>query len=183
MSEKVTMGQLAEIIAQSETGRLTRSIIQRVLENPNCVFGNAVLAIDRGRPFDPAKFIGEGWSIVEQDERSLALSEVNIGDIQLVTMLKDGETYVRGEEKLLRLKASGKIRLDAKVFQTFWENNDLIPESWRGKTVFFDGTVLRRPNGDRCVLCLCWNGVKCHWYCYWLEHDWDVRNPSAFLAK
>jgi hypothetical protein len=43
MGEKITAKQLGELIAQSEDGRITREIIQRVLENPNCVFGANVL--------------------------------------------------------------------------------------------------------------------------------------------
>lgn len=125
-----------------------------------------MLSIDRSKPFDPVAFIGKGWSIAEQDERSLALPEIDLSQVCFETMLHEGESSIGGEEKLKRLKTSGHIRLDAKVLQTLWENQRLIPESWKKPTnsnttfIFFDGTVLRDPDGDRCVLCLSWTTVS-----------------------
>ena len=148
-----------------------------------------VIPIDRSTAFNPAEFIGKGWTIEEQDERSLALTEVDLTVIRFETMLKDGETRINGEEKLRRLKKAGHIRLDAKVFQTLWENQHLIPERWKEKTnnnttyIFFDGSVLRSPDGDRGVLCLCWDGVGWDWDYDWLGIDWDTDYPSAVLAS
>ncbi|MEQ1561616.1 MAG: hypothetical protein ABL899_02770 [Nitrospira sp.] len=149
-----------------------------------------VVAINRNR-FNPKKFIGDGWSILndETDARSIALTELDLTKVQHVTMLKDGETYVKGEEKLKRLKASDYIRLDADIFLTLWENQHLIPESWKEKVngntryIFFDGTVLRHSGGRRCVLCLCWGGGQWGWRVYWLGGGWDGGDPSAVLAS
>lgn len=149
-----------------------------------------VITINRGR-FNPAEFIGEGWSIVaeETDQRSVALTELDLTRVQHVTMLRDGETYVKGEEKLKRLKKDGRIRLDADVFHTLWENQHLIPESWKepinGNTrfVYFDGTVLRDSDGDRYVLYLCWLDGQWYWLVTWLDFDWYDDSPSAVLAS
>ena len=148
-----------------------------------------VIEIDRSESFNPAKLIGEGWTIEEQDERSLALSELDLTKIQFKTMLKDDEPYVKGEEKLRRLKETGYIRLDAKIFQTLWENQALIPEDWKEKInnntryVFFDGTILRSPRGARFVLCLYWRVGRWRWYYRWLGDDWSIGRPSALLAS
>ena len=148
-----------------------------------------VIPIGRSTPFNPAEFIGKDWTIEEQDERSLALTEVDLTAISFETMLKDGETHITGEEKLKRLKSAGHIRLDAKVFQTFWENQHLIPERFKEKTndnttyIFFDGTVLRGPSGRRFVLYLCWLDDGWYWHFYWLAFDWGARSPSAVLAS
>jgi hypothetical protein len=142
------------------------------------------MLINRSIPLDPAEFLGKGWSIVEQDERSLALTEVDISKICLETMLKDGETRVSSEDRLRRLKEAGHVRLDAKIFQTFWENKERIPESWKKKDVIvFDGTELQSPHGDRYVLYLYWYGVGWDWNYYWLGNDWRAGYPSAVLAK
>lgn len=149
-----------------------------------------VITINRGC-FNPTEFIGEGWSIItdETDTRSTALTELDLSKVKFDTMLKDGETRVGGEGKLKRLKESGNIRLDADVFHTLWENQHLIPESWKEKVngntryIFFDGTVLWHPRGDRCVLCLCWGGGKWYWLAFWLGYDWFANNPSAVLAS
>ncbi len=149
-----------------------------------------VITINRNR-FNPKKFVGEGWSILndETDARSIALTELDLTKVQHVTMLKDGETYVKGEEKLKRLKSSDYIRLDADIFLTLWENQHLIPESWKEKVngntrfIYFDGTVLRHSDGHRCVLYLFWSDGQWRWDVYWVGHDWYDDDPSAVLAS
>ena len=153
------------------------------------VVGEQNVHINRSMPFDPSSFIGEDWSIDEQDERSLELMEVNMTKVCLETMLTSDETVINGEKKLKRLKEAGYIRLDAKVFQILWENQYLIPERWKEKIngniqyIFFDGTVLRNSSGNRSVLCLCWLGDEWHWGVGWLDSDWDANAPSVVLAS
>ena len=148
-----------------------------------------IIHIDRTVPFDPVKFLGQGWTIDEQDERSLTLNQVDLAKIQLEHMLKKDERWIKGEEKLKRLKKAGYVRLDAKVFQILWEDQALIPESWKEKTngnttfTFFDGTVFRNPYGYRDVLCLCWRDGRWLWGCGWLGGGRGVGRPSAVLAS
>lgn len=161
-----------------------------------------IVAIDRTEPFDPAKFIGAGWSIwkgpangdglsgdEDQDVRSLALTELDVTAIRFETMLKSGETIVRGEEKQKRLKEVGHIRLDAGIFQYFWQKKHLIPERLKlptnGNTtyIYFDGTVLRSPGGNRFVLCFYWDGDEWCWDYNSLVRDWRAHRPSAVLAN
>jgi hypothetical protein len=182
MDDRITVEQIAELLAQEKAGRIKRRHFQMFLENPGSVFGS-IISIDRSRPFNPVEFIGEGWSIVEEDERSLALTKVDISNIRLETMLKDGETQVKGEDKLLRLKASGHIRLDAKVFLALWENKEHIPESWGSRFVYFDGTVLRGLRDGRDVLYLYRDGSGWHYNCHWLGYDWSASSPSAVLVE
>lgn len=148
-----------------------------------------IISIDRTVPFSPAEFLDQGWTIDEQDERSLALTQVDFGKVRLEHMLKRGESLIKGEKKLKRLKKAGHIRLDAKVFQTLWENQALIPESWKEKTygnttfIFFDGTILRRPSGRRYVLSLYWNDGQWDWHRNGLEYHWNIYYPSVILAS
>lgn len=151
---------------------------------------NNIISIPRNR-FNPTEFIGKGWSIIaeETDTRSIDLTELDLTKVQMVTMLKDGETVVNGEEKLKRLKASGYIRLDADIFLMLWENQYLIPESWKEKVngdtrcIFFDGTVLRDSGGNRFVLYLYWNDGAWLWRMFWLDNNWNDSSPSAVLAS
>ena len=141
------------------------------------------LTIDRSKPFDPVAFIGEkGLKIGEQDERALKLTEVDLSAVMLKHMLEDGEPPVVGEERQKRLKAAGYISLDARVFETLWNNQHLIPESWKGKSVFFEGTVLVSPSGDRYVLYIFSTGKQWNWDYYCLNDHWYGNNPSAVLA-
>ena len=160
------------------------------------------LRFNRSRTTEPVSLLGRGWSIwkgpaagdglsgkEDQDERSLDLNQLDLPKIQLVTCLKEGETSIRGEEKLKRLKETGHVRLDAKIFQTLWENKQLIPEGWKEKTsgcitsVFFGGTILRSPSGRHCVLCLYWLSGEWIWDYDRLGRVWYIYNPSATLVS
>jgi len=163
-----------------------------------------IIPIDRSQPFDSAAFkgLGGGWTIwrgpkdgdgltgeEEQDSRALAITELDLSKIRFETGLEGKETSVKGETKLARLKKANYVRLDAKVFQTLWENQHLIPLQWKEKTngnttyIFFDGTVLRSPDGRRYVLCLYWSDDAWRWGAHWLGYDWRANNPSAVLAS
>lgn len=142
-----------------------------------------LLQIDRSKPFEPVAFIGEGWSIIEQDERSLALTEVDLNKITFETTFRSGEVSVRGEEKKKRLIASAKVRIDAKVVQTLLEKEELIPGSWKknGHLCFY-GTEFLRPNwNERYVLCLSWVINEWRWYCTLLDCPCDVCAPAVCL--
>ena len=149
-----------------------------------------VISIDRSIPFDPKTFIGNGWSIEEQDERAITLTEIDLTSVMFDSTLEKGEKSIKGEDKLNRLKEkTNRIRLDAGIFKTLWENQILIPEKWKEQTngnttfIFFDGTVLRDSDGNRYVLCLCWGDGRWDWYYYWLGLDWSADGPSAVLAS
>src|SRR3989338_1591250 len=172
------------------------------LHRKECGMGK--ITIDRSKPFNPGEFIGLGWSIwrgrgqkdgdglkgeEEQDKRALAITEVDLNNIRFETTLRSGEKSVKGEEKLKRLEVFGCVCLDAKFFQTLWENQDIIPEKWKespgGETafIFFDGTVLRNPGGIRYILYLYWLGDEWNWDFNWLGGDWDVCGKSAVLVS
>lgn len=161
-----------------------------------------IIHLDRSRPFDPTKFIGQGWTIwrgpkdgnglegeEEQDRRSLALTELNLSQVRFENCLKPDEIFHTGEERLTRLLAQGGIRLDVGVFWHLWQNKHLIPASWKepinGNTrfVFFDGTTLRDSDGNRYALCLYWNGVEWLWFVYWRVDDRHADGPSVVLAS
>jgi hypothetical protein len=206
---KPSQGQILNAIAilmnNADWHAINGTALQKVIDNPRdagsqftaflknggrVIVGEPkVIPIDRSSAFDPVAFIGERWSIVEEDERSLRLTEVDLMKVNFETMLKERESSVVGEGKLKRIKDAGHIRLDAKVFQTLWENQHLIPASWKEPTngnttyVFFDGTILRRSSGDRFVLYLYWQDGEWSWHYEWLGRNWYANNPSAVLAS
>ena len=147
---------------------------------------SSVVSIDGTQPFDPEAFLGSGWSIEGQDERALELGVLDFNQIELTSTLGDGERLVNGEERLERLKRDGRIRLDAKAFQTIWENRDeiAIPEGWKEPFfVSFDGTILRSPGGCRYVLYLHWIDGRWYWRAYWLGLDFLADCRAAVLAQ
>lgn len=208
MSKPVSIGQshnVMSILANNvDWDALDSDVLQQVVNKPResgvqftaflrnggrVIVGEPkVLQTDRSKPFGPVGFLGEEWTIEEQDERSLTLTELDLTKVRFEDMLKDGESWIKGEEKLKRLKEAGHIRLDAVIFLHLWKNQHLIPESWKEKIngnpryIFFDGTILRSPSGDRYVLYLIWRGGGWDWGYYWLDRDWSAYDPSAILA-
>ena len=165
---------------------------------PRCI-----LPINRSKPFNPAEFIGVGWSIwrgpadgnglkgeEERDLRSAMLTELDLDQVQLVTCLKRGESVITGEERIKRLKADGRICLDENAFKAFWENREQLPARFKERVndniqfIFFDGVVLRRPDGNRYTLFLYFYGLgSWDWGCRWLGCDRGASSPSAVFAS
>ena len=184
---------------------LIHSTLQKIVDDPKeagkqftiflknggkvIVSAQTIINIDRSKPFDPTTFIGNGFSIDEQDDKSLALTEIDLTKVMFDTTLEKGEKTVKGENKLKRLKEKNVIRLDVGIFKELWENQHLTPEKWKENTnknttfLFFDGSILRNSNDDRFVLCLYWNGGRWVWSYYWLGNDFNVSIPSAVLAS
>jgi hypothetical protein len=116
---KPSQGQVLNAIAilmnNADWDAINGTVLQKVIDNPRdaglqftAFLKNGgrviqgvpkVIPIGRTSAFDPVAFIGEGWSIAEEDERSLALTEVDLSKVNFETMLAEGENSVGGEEK------------------------------------------------------------------------------------
>jgi hypothetical protein len=158
-----------------------RYTIRRIIKSIICCRNDSIteeqekinlLKINRSEPFDPAKFFGKGYSIwrgpvdgdglngkEEQDELSLKLNKIHIlYDIKFVPE----SSKLTGKASLICAKLDGLVCLDGQIFQTFWDNIGTISDSLalvagRQKELllmFFDGTTLRNPTGQRCTICL-----------------------------
>ncbi|HEY5367428.1 MAG TPA: hypothetical protein VIJ75_00425 [Hanamia sp.] len=158
------------------------------MSNPNTIIETKVITINRSGLFRPATFTGPGWTITEEDQRALALTKIDFTKVVLKTTLNKKEKSIRGEDNLKRLKSMDCIRLDAMVFYTLWNDQQLIPIKWKENTngqktfIFFDGTVLRNSRSIRCVIYLYWYYHRWRWNIHWLENYWDANNLSAVLA-
>jgi hypothetical protein len=163
------------------------------------------LACDK--PFNPAEFIGQGWSVwkgpadgdglsgeEDVDERSLALSQIEIDKFLFEACLQGDENSITGEEKLRRLKVKPDfVRFGANVFLGLWldyqanKENSVLEKLYREKKITyldFPGLVLRSPHGDRFVLYLYRNdGGQGGWDYGWLDLDWDDDSLSAGCAS
>ncbi len=77
----------------------------------------------------------------------------------------------------------GKKVLNANVLEYLLKNPRAIPEEWKGKYVFFWGTIYRRSDGRLYVRCLVWDGSQWYWSYYWLDIDFNGLNPAAVAAS
>ena len=164
-----------------------------------------ILHLDPSKKFDPAAFIGAGWTVwkgsaggngLEGDEdidsRPLAFTTVDLSAALFEHSLKGNETSIKGEEKLKRLIEDSNIRFGGNVFLALWEDHQQNKENscleWLRKNrnitwLSFFGLVLRHPGGGRYVLCLCFHGAEWSWGYYWLGRGWDASSLSAGSRK
>lgn len=141
------------------------------------------------RKFDPVSFLGKGWVIDEKVEKWKGTTL----DANLITTkdyLREGETYINGEERFKRIKeATGDIQCDAQDFMALIQEKGHVTLNWLYETkgitwLSFWGTILRSPGGRRSVLYLYRSGVGSWRSDYgWLAYDWRDSNPAAVLAS
>ena len=143
------------------------------------------------RPFDSIDFLGHvNFKITEQDVRSHAVKDFVATALKPQTCLRPGEATITGEEKLKRLKASGRIRLDAGFFMALWEEKNHKTLHWLHvnlgiKNLDFFGTILVSSEGYRFVLCLGVDDVAGTWVANFrgLKLDWNESYLSACLES
>jgi hypothetical protein len=73
--------------------------------------------------------------------------------------------------------------LNANALDYLLEHQDLIPEEWEGKYVYFWGTIYRNADVSLYVRYLYWGGGRWGCDCLWLGRDWFDNNPAALLAS
>lgn len=112
--------------------------------------------------FNPAKFIDKGWKFGKKpNDRIETPKEFDSNKVKLISVLKPGETSVKGEERRNRLIALPEKKLGTNNFFWLWQDKSRIPEEWKkrdenGNVIYitFDADVLVNLYGDRCVLYL-----------------------------
>lgn len=95
---------------------------------------------------------------------------------------QEGDEVIKGTE--LQPKVIKQAPFNANLLDyLLLEHPELIPADWKGKEVFFWGTVYRDAGGDACVRCLSRDGGGWCWRARWLGRGWDAHHPAAVLAK
>lgn len=149
-------------------------MVNSILESHTISMGNRmnILKIDRAVSFDPTvTFLGDDWSIVWEDERSLKINEVDLSQVPFRALnFSTDSSHKEGMEDLVVLMKAQPFNLDAKVLQTLYENMWLMLESWKAIEPFpvtglipFCGTVVRDADGIRYFLCLEWFFILSSW--------------------
>lgn len=109
------------------------------------------------------------------------LGKLDVSKIKMELYLSEKQKtgYIQGEDLLKEVKNP----LNSTVLKYLLDNPTLIPEEWKGKYVYFFGTVLRDSRGDRYVLYLYWHDGRWGWHVNWLDRDWRAYRPSVVLAS
>ena len=85
--------------------------------------------------------------------------------------------------KKLRQKLKSKGVYNANLLDFLLAHPKLISKKWKGKFIFFWGTIYRNSNGYLCVRCLYWGGVRWDWNYDWLDSDFDGDDPAVVSAS
>lgn len=138
---------------------------------------------------DALPFIPQNWSLTGEGTEHRKGGKVKLerrGDDLYANSKKvelflsdgqEGSKCVKGTA--LRKELADKQVLNATVLDYLLAHPELIPESWKGKFVFFWGTIYRVSGGGLYVRCLCWDGDRWDWDYYWLEVVFRSDSPSA----
>lgn len=122
-------------------------------------------------------FIPEGWKVEEHKRRNPWKWNPAL---LLYLSKKQKKGYILGHD--LRKELANKEVLSANVLDYLLAHPELIPEAWKGKAVFFWGTIYRRASGGLCVRCLGWDGSEWRWSCNFLDSGFSSGSPAALAS-
>lgn len=128
---------------------------------------------------DADPYIPEGWK--KEEHHKGGQLEWNPAKIQLYLSEKQKGRYIKGYK--LRKELAEKPVLNANVLDYLLAHSELIPEEWKGKFIFFWGTIYRDSDGGLVVRCLSWDGGEWSWRYYWLDYGWHVDSPAVLFAS
>ncbi|MDP2593848.1 MAG: hypothetical protein Q8P36_00705 [bacterium] len=132
---------------------------------------------------DANPYLPDGWKGVEAHQKAgqLTWDKDAQKDALYLSELQKKHPWLQGHK--LREELSGKPVLNANVLDYLLAHPELIPEEWKGKYVFFWGTIYRYSGGNLFVRYLYWLGGRWDWSDYWLDLDWGVNHPAALRAN
>ncbi len=129
---------------------------------------------------DADPFVPDGWEVIEHIKGGQFVFDPAKVTLHLDEAQKNNGVIVGNE---LRLKLKDRQIYNANLLDFYLKNPRLIPEEWKGKAVFFWGTIYRDSDGDLCVRCLVWSGCGWDWDFYWLGFNFRDFGPAAVPAS
>jgi hypothetical protein len=137
-----------------------------------------IKVIERLIDCDANPFIPNGWSV--EEHKKGGMFKFNPEKISLYLSKKQKKGSIGGYD--LRKELSYKPVMNANVLDYLLAHPELIPEKWKGKYIFFWGTIYRDSVGNLNVRCLRWGGSLWRWRYTWLVFGFN-SDDSAALAS
>jgi hypothetical protein len=129
---------------------------------------------------DACPFVPDGWKVEEHQKGGSFQWDASKVQLWLAEGQRNGKWL---ECNKLRKELSGKPVLNANVLDYLLKNQLLIPEEWRGKSIFFWGTVYRNSVGGLYVRYLHCSGGEWCWDYEWFARECNGNHPAALLAN
>ncbi len=125
---------------------------------------------------DVDPFVPEGWTV--ESHKKSGLFKWDASKIELyLSKNQQRSKYIQGNK--LREELAQKPTLNANVLDYLLKHPELIPEEWKGKAIFFWGTIYRGSGGYPGVRYLGWHGSHWDWRYYWLSNNFSSNDPAA----
>jgi len=129
---------------------------------------------------DAAPFIPEDWTWTVEKHLTNGIYKFSPDHVSLFLSDKQKKSCIKGHK--LRKELAGKPVLNANVLDYLLAHQELIPESWKGKTIFFWGTIYRSLLVGLSVRYLHWDGSKWGWDDRWLDRGFSAGRPAAVAS-
>ncbi len=129
---------------------------------------------------DAKPFVPEEWKVVKHIKGGKFEFDPKKVVLYLDEKQRKGRVFVGSG---LRRKLKGLPVFNANLLDFYLSHPNLIPEEWKGKTVFFWGTIYRHSDGLLCIRYLRWDNVSWRWDHRWLWNVWFEFSPAAVLAS
>ena len=168
-----TMGQM-NAVAKMMQQQIGDDAVERFLR------GNVELTIKtRIINCDADPLVPDDWKVEEHTKGGQF--EWNTDNVELYLSDEQKKGPIKGNE--LRKLLKDKPVLNANILDYLLAHSELIPEEWKGKAIFFWGTIYRDSDGDLCVRYLYWNDGEWGWSRIWLVYSFDGGDPAVLSRK
>ncbi len=131
---------------------------------------------------DADPFLPNGWRVEEHRKDGVVIWDPTKASLYL-SKGQMGDKRIVGNDLRRELKSKPVFTANVLDYLLKPENQHLIPEDWKGKYVFFWGTIYRHSDGDLYVRCLYRDGSAWGWYGGWLGNDFNSNNPALVRAS
>jgi hypothetical protein len=136
-------------------------------------------------------FCPEGWTILPLEEQIPTRytgqlkwdRKAQTEAFYLSQKQTTGDKWIEGNKLCEELVKKLVVALPANVLDYLLANPILIPEEWKGKAIFFWGTIYRSSGGSLCVRYLYWGDGAWDWSSGWLDYDFDSGNLALLPAS
>jgi len=127
---------------------------------------------------DAAPFVPPGMTVEKHVKGGFW--KFNPKKILLYLSRKQKKELISGND--LQKDLEGKPVLNANVLDWLLAHPEFIPENWKGKLIFFWGTIYRSSGGSLCVRYLGWDGTRWDWDYNYLDYNFNSSNPAALAS-